>query len=160
MRTWGTISTEVYDTLDERLQRVMTRVRDEVCDVSLLEGFRNEEDQNQFFDNGTSKVRWPDGKHNRNPSLAVDFQPYPWPGRESLQYAMLAYVAGAAIAIAREEGITLRWGGDWNSNGEITDETFLDLFHLEVSEPNNETNTNSRNVSVAADRVPPGNWSK
>ena len=57
MRTWGRRSKEVYVTLDPRLQRVMTRVRDEMCDLSLLEGFRNEADQNKYFDNGQSKVR-------------------------------------------------------------------------------------------------------
>lgn len=140
MRTWGKDSQKVYDELDPRLQRVMTRLRDEVGDVSLIEGFRNEERQNEMFETGTSEVRWPDGKHNQLPSKAVDFQPYPCPALENQLWAALGYLAGAAIMIGREEGITLRWGGDWNRNGDVTDQKFYDLFHIEIVEnPDVET---------------------
>lgn len=132
MRTWGKASQAVYDSLDERLQLVMTRVRDEICDISLIEGFRNEVTQNRYFDDGASEVRWPDGKHNTLPSLAVDFRPYPMPGKETVLFAALAYAASAAILIGKEEGVTLRWGGDWNRNGDLTDQKFYDLFHLEI----------------------------
>ncbi len=132
MRTWSKDSKAVYDTLDVRLQRVMTRVRDEIADIALLEGYRDEAKQNKYFDDGTSKLRWPDGQHNTYPSLAVDFRPYPMPGAENMQWAALAYIASAAILIAKEEGVTLRWGGDWNRNGDMTDQRFYDLFHLEI----------------------------
>ena len=29
-------------------------------------------------------------------------------------------------------GVDIRWGGDWNRNGDITDNGFDDLFHFEV----------------------------
>ncbi len=133
MRTWGKGSKKVYDELDSRLQIVMTRVRDEVGDISLLEGFRCGDRQNSLFESGETKLRWPDGKHNQLPSKAVDFRPYPWPGRQEMQWSALAYVASAAILIAKEEGIALRWGGDWNQNGDMTDQHFYDLFHLEIA---------------------------
>jgi hypothetical protein len=112
----------------------MTRVRDEVGDISLLEGHRGEERQNEYFDSGVSEVRWPDGKHNKLPALAVDFRTYPFPTTEKRQFASLAYHASAAIMIGKEEGVTLRWGGDWNRNGDVSDQKFDDLFHIEIVE--------------------------
>jgi peptidoglycan L-alanyl-D-glutamate endopeptidase CwlK len=132
MRTWGSRSFQVYEELDSRLQWVFDRVLRDVADVSLIEGHRNAERQNKMFDEGRSKLRWPDGNHNAYPSLAVDFQPYPTPKHDTVLWASLAYVAGAAIQIAKQKGITLRWGGDWNRNGQISDQTFHDLFHIEV----------------------------
>ena len=140
MRAWGRQSRAVYAELDERLQRVFDRVLTEVADVSLIEGFRNELKQNAAFDSGMSKVRWPDGRHNQRPSKAVDFQPYPRPAEDVMLRTALAYIAGRAIQIGIEEGVTLRWGGDWDRDGELTDQDFQDLFHLEiVDEKDNDT---------------------
>lgn len=133
MRKWGEKSQHVYDTLDPALQRIMDRVLHEVADISLLYGFRNEAEQNRLFDEGKSQLRFPKSKHNHYPSIAVDFAPYPYPKRETKLWAALAYVAGRAIAIAAQEGIILRWGGDWNQNGDLTDQHFDDLFHLEIA---------------------------
>lgn len=134
MRRWGKDSKRVYDELDPRLQRIVTRVRDEIMDISLIEGFRDEHRQNILYDAGSSTLRWPDGKHNQMPSKAVDLQPYPMPGRNDLIFAALAYIASAAILIGKEEGVTLRWGGDWNRNGDVSDQNFYDLWHLEIVE--------------------------
>ena len=131
MRTWGTRSQEVYDELDERLQRIVTRVRDEVCDISLTEGYRSPSRQHELFKQGKSKIAW-GGKHNQTPSLAVDCQPYPFSKRKEKQWAQLAYMAAHAIRIGIEEGVVIRWGGDWNQNGDLTDQTWDDLFHLEI----------------------------
>jgi len=133
-RKWGPDSLVVYDQLDWRMQRIVTRVRDEIGDISLLCGFRNEVEQSHAFDAGVSKVRWPDGKHNTCPSLAVDFQPYPRPVRQIHLWSALSYYASAAILIGKEEGVTIRWGGDWNRNGIIQDQKFFDLFHIEIVE--------------------------
>jgi hypothetical protein len=39
-----------------------------------------------------------------------------------------------AHAIAQEEGFHIRWGGDWDGDGDLTDQQFDDLFHIEVKE--------------------------
>jgi peptidoglycan L-alanyl-D-glutamate endopeptidase CwlK len=132
MRQWGKDSYKVYQELDPRLQRVVTRVRDEVADISLICGFRDQHEQNSLFDAGMSKLRWPDGKHNTFPSKAVDLQPYPRPNTERRLEAALSYIAGAALQIGKEEGITLRWGGDWDSDGSLADQKWFDMFHLEI----------------------------
>lgn len=134
MRVWGKRSTTVYETLHPALQQTMDYVLREVADVSLLFGHRDEATQNHFYATGKSKLRYPHSKHNKLPSHAVDFQPYPVPEYEPKLWAALAYIAGRAIAHAAERGVTLRWGGDWNRNGDLTDQKFDDLFHLELIE--------------------------
>lgn len=134
MRKWGDRSSKVRASLDKRLQKVMDRVLEEVADLTLISGYRSEEEQNNLFATGKSQLEFPQSKHNRYPAVAVDFQPYPYPKRDVKLWASLAYIAAHAIAIGWEEGIVLRWGGDWNRNGDLTDNNFDDLFHLEIVE--------------------------
>ena len=137
MRVWSRNSQSVYDTLDPRLQKLFTRVRDEVADISLIYpygGHRNQAVQENLYNEGKSKLHYPHSKHNAWPSLACDFQPYPYPSYEPKLWGALGYIAGRAHAIAAEEGFRIRWGGDWNGNGDLTDQKFDDLFHIEVLE--------------------------
>jgi len=85
-----------------------------------------------MFDNGVSTLRWPDSKHNRKPSRAVDLQPYPYPDYDPKLWGALGYIAGRAFALAQQEGIRIRWGGDWDGDGDLTDQNFDDLFHIEL----------------------------
>ena len=131
-RIWGERSTRVYETLHPALQDVMDYVLLHVADVSLIFGHRDEAMQNHLYATGKSQLRWPDSKHNKLPSKAVDFQPYPYPEETVKLWAGLAYVAGRAIEYGKTRGYELRWGGDWNRNGDLTDQNFDDLFHLEL----------------------------
>ena len=132
MRTWSRSSKKVYDELDEKLQHLVTRLRDEVTDISLVDGYRDRETQNYNFEAGTSTLRYPDSKHNRKPSRAVDLQPYPYPRYEPKLWGALGYIAGRACIIAEELGFEVIWGGDWDHDGDLTDQNFDDLFHFEV----------------------------
>ncbi len=134
MRSWGARSLKIRAELDPRLQRIMDDVLAEVSDLSLISGHRSKEEQNSLFAQGRSKLEFPQSKHNSFPSLAVDFTPYPYPDYDPKLWAALAYIAANAITIGRQYGVTLRWGGDWNRNGDLTDQTFDDLFHLEIIE--------------------------
>ena len=130
MRKWGSRSLAVREQLTSNLQWVMDTLLEEVGDISLVCGHRNEQEQNALYPK-YSKVKWPNGKHNSMPSRAVDFQPYPYPAKKEVLWASLAYYAGRAIEIGQRRDIKLRWGGDWNGNGDMTDTEFYDLFHLE-----------------------------
>lgn len=134
MRRWGKQSLAVYGTLHPLLQHYMDRVLQEVADISLIEGHRGQAKQNEYF-YGTpqrSKLPWPKGKHNQLPSPAVDFRPYPMPDRNEKLWASLAYIAGRVIQMANEDCYEIRWGGDWDRDGDLTDQDFDDLFHLEL----------------------------
>jgi len=117
-------------TSDPRLQRVFHEVVRNF-DCTILEGHRNKECQNQMVAEGKSQVRWPDGKHNTVPSMAVDVCPYPivWDDRERQ-----TLFAGFVLATAKAMGVNLRWGGDWDRDTEVRDNSFDDLVHFEVVE--------------------------
>lgn len=117
-------------TCDTRLQRVFHAVI-RVVDCTILCGHRGQAEQDEAFRAGKSKVRWPHGKHNSLPSMAVDAAPYPidWEDRERA-----TLFAGFVLGVAREMGIRLRWGGDWNGDWQVKDNAFDDLWHFELVE--------------------------
>lgn len=101
-------------------------------DFGVLEGHRGEKRQNMLFDNGRSKLRWPDGKHNKKPSDAADIAPMV-NGRVSWHIGHCCLIAGAMFAAASILGVEIRWGGNWDMDGEpITDQKFQDLVHFEI----------------------------
>lgn len=132
MRTWSRKSQAVRNSLCCELVLLVDDLL-YYMDVSLTTGHRNKQDQNDLYPVFT-KVRWPNGKHNRLPSKAVDMQPYPYPKSENSLRAALGYMAGLSTLIAERHGFKIRWGGDWNRNGDVTDQEFNDLFHIEVYE--------------------------
>lgn len=127
-------------TCDPRLQAVFNRVV-EIVDCTIVEGHRNKQRQNEMFDTGKSQVQWPNGKHNSEPSHAADVIAYPidWKDRERATL-FAGYVMGAANEIARAEANggkptwRLRWGGDWDSDWQVKDNSFDDLVHFEIVE--------------------------
>ena len=46
------------------------------CDFTVTEGHRTEARQNELQAQGYSRLKWPNSRHNTNPSLAVDVSPY------------------------------------------------------------------------------------
>ena len=121
-------SKERLASCDKRLQRVFKEVIKYV-DCSILEGYRNKERQNKLYDEGRTKVKYPNGRHNISPSKAVDVTPYPvdWEDRERQ-----TLFAGFVIGIARGMGIRLRWGGDWDMDFQVMDNRFDDFPHFEI----------------------------
>ena len=128
MPKFGKKSRERLATCDERLQRVFNEVINYV-DCSVLEGHRSAERQDKLFEEGKTKVKYPNGRHNANPSRAVDVVPYPidWKDRERFHL-----FAGFVLGIAYSMDIALRWGGDWNQNFEVDDNKFYDFTHFEL----------------------------
>ena len=131
MRNWSTKSLQVRATLDPRLQTLVDELL-EYMDVSLTCGFRSEEEQEEAVRTGHSQIHWPNGRHNQNPSVAVDMQPYPYPLNDADLHAALGYMAGLCRLIAERNGFEVRWGGDWNRDGSVVDNKFDDLFHVEI----------------------------
>ena len=115
---------------DERLQRVFNEVIKHF-DCTVITGHRSKVEQNIAFRAGKSKLRFPQSKHNRMPSLAADVMPYPidWNDRERM-----TLFAGRVLGIAQMMGVTLRWGGDWDRDTEVKDNRFDDLVHFEIVE--------------------------
>tara|TARA_R110002020_G_scaffold212480_4_gene419122 strand:- start:17478 stop:17867 length:390 start_codon:yes stop_codon:yes gene_type:complete len=128
MPKFGRRSREALATCDEKLQQVFNEVIKHI-DCSILEGHRDESKQNKYFQDGKTKVKYPNGRHNSNPSRAVDVTPYPvdWADRER-QTLFAGYVMG----MARSMGIGIRWGGDWDKDFQVNDNKFDDFPHFEL----------------------------
>ena len=130
MPRFGRKSKERLATCDERLQEVFNEVI-QFVDCSVLEGHRSQERQDKLYDEGKTKVKYPRGRHNSNPSRAVDVTPYPvdWEDRERQ-----TLFAGCVLGFARAKGIKLRWGGDWDMDFQVMDNRFDDFPHFEIKD--------------------------
>lgn len=128
MPTFSQLSRQRLASCDPRLQSVFNEVIKHF-DCFVLVGHREKAEQDQAVAEGRSKLPWPKSKHNSLPSLAVDVAPYPldWEDRERL-----CYFAGWVMAIAATKGVALRWGGDWNRDTQVRDNSFDDLVHFEI----------------------------
>ena len=131
MAKFGKRSEEKLATIDPQIVEVL-RDAIEVYDFTIVCGARSKEVQNEAFATGASKKQWPDSKHNVElPGLyseAVDVAPWPINWNDNLAFARLY---GIIEACAFRRGITLRWGGDWDSDGSSTDQSFMDIGHFE-----------------------------
>lgn len=135
MANFGKSSNARLDTCHPVLQTLFRRVvsrRD--CFVAC--GHRGEDAQTFAFQRGFSKIEWPDGKHNKTPSMAADVPP--WPEKWDSEPAFLE-LRNVVMNVWQEmldegttEGFKLRWGGDWDGDGDRTDQTFDDLPHWEI----------------------------
>lgn len=129
MPSFGTKSQAELDTCHEDLQKVANKAI-QIMDFSVVDGHRTEEQQNDYFERGVSKIQWPDGKHNKTPSQAFDLAPYPidWSNKPKA-IARFYLLAGVVLAVAAEMNIKLRWGGDWDGDWDLFDQNFDDLGH-------------------------------
>lgn len=103
-------------------------------DCTVLDGHRGKDAQNKAYREGKSKLRWPNGKHNKNPSDAIDVAPYPIDWNDIERFKNFAKIVFEIYQKLKAEGkITrkLRWGGDFNMNGK-QDDKFLDFVHWEL----------------------------
>ena len=99
-------------------------------DFSVRKGHRERADQDLAFETGASKTPWPESKHNKIPAEAFDLAPYLHNKKiTQKEYYMFA---GFVLGVAAELDIPIRFGGDWDGDREVTDQTFNDLFHFEM----------------------------
>lgn len=113
---------------DDRLFKLFTEVVKHF-DCSVLCGHRNEYDQNKAYNDGNSQLQWPDSKHNLYPSKAVDVSPYPINWKDTHRFYLFG---GFVLGLAKSMNINIRWGGDWNQDTQIKDNSFNDLVHFEL----------------------------
>lgn len=126
------------DTCHPLLQVLFREVIKE-SDCVIVEGHRTRRRQNQLYLEGLSKVKWPDGKHNTMPAQAVDAAPYiqgkiPWD--EQYHFHRFSEVV---FEKAKALNIKIRWGGDWDGDGDTKDQKFNDLAHYELLSTEKET---------------------
>ncbi len=115
-------------TCDGELRRLFEEVIHHF-DCKIICGHRSQAAQNTAYNNGFSKLKWPESCHNDRPSQAIDVVPWPinWNDTDRMRF-----FAGFVLGIAHNMGIRVRWGGDWDSDTELSDQTFMDLPHFEL----------------------------
>ena len=117
------------DTCDPRLIRLFSEVIKHY-DCTILEGQRNEDRQRELVATGKSKTLF--SKHLESPSLACDVMPFPirW---DRVGAERARHFAGFVFGVASQLGIEgLRWGGDWDRDHNLRDQSFMDLPHYEL----------------------------
>ena len=110
------VDTKLFNVLNELVK---------IMDVTIIEGLRSQERQDELVAKGASKTKY--SKHIQG--KAVDLAPYPidWEDRERFHY-----MGGMVRGIGQQLNVNIRWGGDWDSDGEIKDNSFDDLVHVEI----------------------------
>jgi len=138
MASFGKRSRKRLSTCHGDLVTLMGRVVS-IRDCAIVCGVRTAKDQMKAFDAGKSQVPWPYSKHNvtekRCLSAACDIVPWPEQYTDTPTMIYLAGVVMATAEIMRLEGEIehkIRWGGDWNRGGDLTDESFRDMWHFEL----------------------------
>ena len=156
---YGATSLTRLATAHDELQRLMKRVGENFPNT-ILEGERTVEQQEKNVAKGVSQTM--NSKHVRTPAEAVDAAPDPlsWPQAAKLlsrietvagqltneqgaeimalvegyvrEVSRWYYFGGFVLGTAEEMEIDIRWGGDWDSDRKLEDQTFHDLPHFEV----------------------------
>ena len=124
MYKFGKRSRERLKGVDTRLINVLNELI-KMMDVTIIEGVRTKERQAKLLKQGATKVKY--SKHMEG--KAVDLAPYPidWNNRDGFYY-----MGGMIRGIAKQLGLNIRFGGDWDSDGDTKDNSFDDLVHVEI----------------------------
>ncbi len=130
---FGRNSRRQLSTADGRLQDIAHIVL-KIKDHAVIKGHRNQREQHTAFIEGHSELDWPNGKHNKLPSIAIDVQTYPLPQNEQELREEQLYLLGLYAGVGYMKDIPIRIGGDWDRDGEITDNSFDDFFHVEIDD--------------------------
>ena len=128
MPKFGRTSKKRLETCHPKLQKVMKEVIKHV-DCTILCGHRGEKEQNEAVATGHSNVGWPNGRHNKYPSNAVDVAPWPLDWQD---YERFTLFAGFVLGIAKSMDIELIWGNDWDGDFETKDTNLKDYPHFEL----------------------------
>ena len=128
---FGENSIKKLKTCHVALQLLMSEaIKTSPIDFTIVCGNRGKEEQNEAFRTGKSKLQWPMGKHNKMPSEAVDIAPFPRLFESSQEEWKL--LNDHIKKTAKDLKLKVRWGGDWDGDGDSKDERFLDIPHWEL----------------------------
>lgn len=99
---------------------------DKVFPIQCICGYRGEKEQNEAYQMGASKLRYPKSKHNKTPSLAADFVPDPDKNPKTIDWGDIKSFEMMTLVFeqkADELGIKIRLGRDFS---------FKDFPHIEL----------------------------
>lgn len=128
MPQFGSTSRARLETCHQDLQMIFNYVI-KSFDCTIICGYRDKKAQNKAYDDGFSKVHFPNSKHNMSPSIAIDVIPWPieWENTKRMKY-----FAGYVMGIAKVLGYELVSGLDWDDDTILKDTTFVDHPHFQL----------------------------
>ena len=103
-------------------------------DFTVVEGLRSMDKQLEYVRRGASKtLRSYHLKQTDGYGHAVDLYPY-YDGSVQVNapHAKFAAIAKAMRQVAKELGVRITWGADWDSDGITTDHSFVDSPHFQL----------------------------
>jgi hypothetical protein len=101
------------ETCHPDLIRLMeAAIKSSPMDFSIICGYRGEEEQKRAHDDGKSFLKFPESKHNKKPSMAVDIAPYPIDWDNIKRFIKLSEHIKQT---AKDLNISIWYGGDWKS---------------------------------------------
>lgn len=129
MPTFGDVSKASLAKCHPSLQLIANEAIKEI-DFKVLDSTRGRDAQTRAFATGKSKAKFGQSAHNYVPAIAFDLfpAPYDWNNRDA--FSKLSVVI---MRIAKAHGIPLRWGGDWNMDGNKTTSDAWDMPHFELT---------------------------
>lgn len=98
-------------------------------DFRILDAMRGRAAQEAAFKKGNSKVHFGDSAHNWKPAVAADLFPAPYDWNNKQSFLDLSVVI---LRIAKAQGTPIRWGGDFNMDGNKTTNDDWDPGHYEL----------------------------
>jgi peptidoglycan LD-endopeptidase CwlK len=130
MYKFGKRSRERLKGVDHRIIMILDELI-KIMDVTIIEGLRSAKRQEQLLKKGATKVKY--SKHMEG--KAVDLAPYDptvkgkidWNDRDTFYY-----MGGMIRGIAKQLEINVRYGGDWDGDGNTKNHSFDDLVHFEL----------------------------
>jgi len=136
MPKYSNSSKEKLSTCHFELQLLMNYVI-QFYDNTIVCGTRGKKEQTKAYNEGNSKVKYPNSKHNTIPSIAIDAAPYErtgidWSIKQSAHFA--GYVKAVADMLYKFGYMKhrVRCGADWDNDNDIDDTTFWDAGHFEL----------------------------
>lgn len=129
-RGWSRTSLRNMESIRPELRRVLEAALPTApYDFKVICGHRGRAEQDRAYAEGRSKLKFPRSKHNAYPSNAVDLIPLPlnWEDVD-----MFVETAQHILAVAEELGVSMRWGGDWDMDGDWKEHAFFDGPHFEL----------------------------
>lgn len=128
MPTFGAASLAALAKCHPSLQEIAQEAI-KAIDFKVLDSTRGRTDQERAYATGRSKAKFGQSAHNYVPAIAFDLfpAPYDWNNRGAFKK-----LADVIMKIAAKKQIPLRWGGDWNMDGDKTTSDAWDMPHFEL----------------------------
>ena len=119
--SFGNISKKRLSECAKPIQDLFMKVIEETdMDFSIGTGFRGEKEQNDAYDKGYSQVKFPNSKHNKQPSEAADVVPYINGKMDWDTVDNFLHLSEIIKRVASEIGIIIESYRDWETDRKST----------------------------------------